>query len=926
MTFNHIKSWQQLACIGIGVLVGLTCIGALAQNEDTETEETAKVTEEIVVYGIRGSMQQSLDRKKMADHFKDTITAEDIGLFPDQNLAEALQRISGVAIDRKSGEGAYVSVRGLGPQFVQTTIGGRVLASNVSPGSHDGRGATNAGSRVVGFHSFQSGLVQAVEVHKSPRADHVEGGLGGFVDIQTRKPFDLGNRHLALNVDTTINQLADDTAPGVFALFSDVLNDRLGFMMSAQWDNRVFRSDSLHHYSYVGDPRTVEIDGITMTGYYPRQLLGELHLTDRDRLNISSALQFRPSNSVDVTIDMLYTDNAENERDFWRDFRLQQGHSRITSATLENDNGTGVFSAISTSGAGLFVQHATEVVDTQAMNMGANIQIQATDRLSLSFDATISQTESPITNRDYLMRNTATQMSYRKHGPGGLPSLTTTSPITDPDWFSVVKHSIQDHLVDDEITQIRADATFEIGGTWLESFQFGIRTYDQNRRDRHRYLNSRAFIGSEITEFGGDDPFPAEDDFMSGLGNEFPSPILNPNLDVIQQTFVTRADEILAGRGFNTGTAKSLEAFKTGAFNEDLNHDDDGMALYVMITFTGTLGGTSYSGNFGVRYVDNSTGSVGEVAEPISIDYSDPTAPEIILSDPMYVNIGHDYSRLLPSLNLRFDPHEDIVVRASLAKVMSRPRYLDLNPRQSVQAQVRTMRGGNGELDPTMATQFDLAFEWYFADYSIAQIGFFTKNIEAFVQPDLEEVPFPGLTDPETNLPLVFTSFRPLNTGESSLTGVELAFQRTFADLLPAPLDGLGVIANWTIINSGSDFRNEKTNAAYGIPGLSDNTINFTMFYEKDRIAARLSYNLRDDFLDQTADGQGHPYFVGSYSQLDASIGITLNDNVAFSLEAINLGDENVYYYNLLGTGTQEHFSSAINAGRRFQFGVRWKM
>lgn len=189
--------------------------------------------EEVVVVGIRVSLRQSLNRKKNADHFLDAITAEDIGAFPSQNLAESLQRISGVAIDRKSGEGAFVSVRGLGPQFVQTTIGGRVSASNVAPGSHDGRGSTNTKSRVVGFHAFQSGLVQAVDIHKSPRADHVEGGLGGFIDIQPRKPFDLGERHAVFALDATINELAEDTAPGVFALFSDVLTDTLGFMASA---------------------------------------------------------------------------------------------------------------------------------------------------------------------------------------------------------------------------------------------------------------------------------------------------------------------------------------------------------------------------------------------------------------------------------------------------------------------------------------------------------------------------------------------------------------------------------------------------------------------------------------------------------------------------------------------------------------------
>ena len=686
---------------GLLLTASMLAAGASAQEADEADEaDLEEVDEVIVVTGIRGSMQQSLERKRNADHFMDAITAEDIGAFPDQNLAESLQRVSGVAIDRKSGEGAFVSVRGLGPQFVQATINGRVSASNVSPGSHDGRGATNAGSRAVGFHAFQSGLVQAVEVHKSPRADHIEGGLGGFVDIQARKPLDLGERHIALALDTTRNELADDTAPGVFALYSDVLAEGVGFMVSAQWDNRVFRSDSLHHYSYLGDPRTVEIGGRELTGYYPRQLLGELHLTDRDRLNISSSLQLQPSDRVDVTFDLLYTDNAEDERDYWRDFRIQQGHGNITDASLKDDNGTGVFTMVSTSGAGLFVQHATEVVNTEAMNFGGNIEIQATDRLTVSLDATISATESPITNRDYLMRNTGTQMTYRKYGPGGMPSLTSSSPLTDPNWYQVVKHSIQDHLVDDQITQFRADATYEIAGNWLDTAQFGVRTYRQDRRDRHRYLNSRAFLRSPITEFGGNDPFPAESDFMDGLGNEFPAPILNPNLDVIQKTFTTRPDEILAGRGFNTGTAKSLEAFRTGRFNEDLNHEDDGNALYAMVMFSGNLGEVPYSGNFGIRYVDNNTGSEGEISEPISIDYSDPSAPEVILSEPRFVNVAHDYTEVLPALNLRFDPREDVVVRASVAKVLSRPRYLDLNPRQTVQARVRTMRGGNGMLDP----------------------------------------------------------------------------------------------------------------------------------------------------------------------------------------------------------------------------------
>ncbi len=884
--------------------------------------------EEIVVVGIRGSLRLSLDRKRHADHFVDSITAEDIGAFPAQNLAESLQRISGVAIDRKSGEGAFVSVRGLGPQFVQTTIGGRVSASNVAPGSHDGRGATNTKSRVVGFHAFQSGLVQAVNIHKSPRADHVEGGLGGFVDIELRKPFDLGERHVAVSLESTRNALANDTAPGVFALFSDVLTDTVGVMLSAQWDNRVFRSDSLEQYGFLGDPRTVTIDGVeTGTGYYPSQVLGELHTTDRDRLNVSSSLQWRPSDRAEVTFDVLYTSNAAFETDYLRSFRIAQGHSRITDATLVDDNGTGVFTMISTSGAGAFMQHATEDVDNAFVNYAANLQFEATENLFVNLDVTVSDTEAPIENRDALMRNTLTQVTYRKNGPGGLPSLTSSSPLTDVNHWSVVKQSVQEHLVDDRISQFRADATYAFDGGRLDTVQAGVRMYRQERRDRSRYLNSRAFIDRPITEFGGGLAFPAESDFLDGLGVEFPSRVLSPNFDALQETFITRADEIRAGGGFNTGSGKSLDEFTSGRFNEDLNHEDDGNAVYAMVTFSGSLSDTPYSGNVGVRYVDNSTGSEGEITQPIEIDYSDPSSPDIILSTPEFVLVGHAYTRVLPSLNLRFDPREDLVVRAAVAKVMSRPRYLDLSPRLTVQANARTMRGGNGELDPTTAVQFDLALEWYFADYSIASVGLFTKRIESFVQSDLEVVPFSSVIDPDTGQPLVLTAFLPLNTGESSLVGMELAFQRTFADLLPSPFDGLGVIANYARIVSGSDFKNEKTNASYSIPGLSENTINFTLFYEKGPWSGRISYNFRDDFLDDINGGfSGHPYFVDAYDQLDASFGFTLNEKLSLALEAINLTDENVYYYNRLGTGVQEHISSAIHAGRRFQLGVRVKL
>ena len=925
------RTWgfRRLAnALAAAVTVGGTAFAG-AQDSDAEETDADDQIEEVVVVGIRGSMQQSLERKRQADHFVDAITAEDIGAFPEQNLAEALQRVSGVAIDRKSGEGKFVSVRGLGPQFVQTTIGGRVSASNNAPGSHDGRGQTNPKSRVVGFDAFQTGLVQAVEVHKSPRADHVEGGLGGFVDIQARRPLDLGERHIAFALDSTVNELADDTAPGVFALYSDTLSETVGLMVSAQWDNRVFRSDSLHHNGYINNPLPVVINGVDMgTGYYPKQIHGELHITDRDRFNVSSALQLRPSDRLDVTFDMLYTSSVADETDYWQSFRLSQGHTRITAATRTEDNGTGIFTMISTSGAGAFMQHATEEVENIAVNYGANLQLQATDNLYFNVDLAVSDTEAPIMNRDALMRNTRAQMTYRRGDePGSIPSLTSSSPLTDPDFYSVVKQSVQEHIVDDSNIQFRVDATYELGDGWLDTVQVGYRSYSQERRDRSRYLNSRAFINDPITEFGGGLEFPENSDFLSAIGVHFPNPVLSPPFPALQDTFITRADEIRAGGGFNTGTGKSLDEYTSGRFNEDVNHEDDSIAFYGMVTFSGELGDIPYSGNFGVRYVENDTSSEGEVAQPYSIDFSDETAPEILIGPPEFISQGHAYEHVLPSFNVRFDPRDDLVVRLSLAKVMSRPDFGRTRPNLSVQANNRTMRGGNAELDPTTGVQFDLAVEWYFADYSIFSVGLFTKDMEGFIQDDFVSVPFPNIIDPITQAPLVLDFFTPLNTADSSLVGLELSFQRTMADLLPAPFDGLGVITNYTLISSGSDFVSQKTNASYSVPGLSDNTVNFTVFYEKGPWGGRVSYNFRDEFLDNIGVAwQPHPTFVEPYSQIDAAFSYAPSEKLKFAIEAINLTDGNVHYYHRLGSSTQDHFAGAINAGRRFQMGVRWKM
>lgn len=378
-------------------------LAAPVKSVGTRATDPVGAMEEVVVTGIRGSLLQSLARKRAADHFVDVITAEDIGSFPDQNLAEALQRISGVAIDRREGEGRFVSVRGLGPEFVQTTTNGRVVASNVVTNEIGASvaGSSHFGERAIGFDQFQSGLVQAVEVSKSPRADHVEGGLGGMIEIQARRPVDLGKRYVAFNVDLEHNRLAGEEAPGAFVLFINLFaGGTLGFMVSAEWDRRTNRADSVNHPGYFPTPRTYDVGGQIVTGYHSAQYRGFLDLADRERLNLSSSFQWLPSNRVNLTVDMLHTENTALWDQFWRDFRLGNGLATgITSAVTLNDHGTPVFSTLSTDTSALFLQHADQRLELENTTFGTSMAVQATDRLSFDFDVSISDTRAPVTYR-----------------------------------------------------------------------------------------------------------------------------------------------------------------------------------------------------------------------------------------------------------------------------------------------------------------------------------------------------------------------------------------------------------------------------------------------------------------------------------------------------------------------------------------------
>ena len=391
---------RKLLCTAITTVSLLPLSGMTLAQQDSQIEE-------IVVSGIRSSLQQSLDRKRNAANFVDAITAEDIGAFPDQNLAESLQRISGVGIDRQKGEGAFLTVRGLGPDFVQVTNNGRALVSNVqNSGTGDQRNSKDNASRIVGFDQYQSGLVQAVEVYKSPQANHFEGGLGGVVEIQTRRPIDIGRRVISLNARAMHTELSGETDPSLFGLFSDTFaDDTLGFMISAQWDDRALREDETDITRWVPQAAKFDLDKdgkVDVTGFHPNDARATVTMQQRERLNVSSALQWQPNERVDITWDLLYSE-FDRDQDLTRlEQRIATNLARnVVDAVQIDDNGTNVLSALETVGAQPGPFHYGDSGSLETISTGVNFDFEVNDRLNLNFDIALSDAENINNNGLY---------------------------------------------------------------------------------------------------------------------------------------------------------------------------------------------------------------------------------------------------------------------------------------------------------------------------------------------------------------------------------------------------------------------------------------------------------------------------------------------------------------------------------------------
>ena len=508
---------------------------------------------------------------------------------------------------------------------------------------------------------------------------------------------------------------------------------------------------------------------------------------------------------------------------------------------------------------------------------------------------------------------------------GYLPKISVEENLLDPNVYDFIFFREGLDVSEDTETQYRFDATYHFDdGT---AFHAGL-----SYRDRERFWERRSIaFGPRYGDFPGEKltdvnhyALPVDDPFfgISGTGT-WPKSWLLPDHDDVRDTYlIGRRDEIDPVRFEAVNTAHAEEFFI----------EEDTLALYFMVEMSGTIGDFPWSGNVGARWIEVDRASTGNVQPVENMVFLDAAGVwEFELGGAEFQTHGNRFAEVLPSLNLKFELREDLIARFAWGKVMAQPAFADLNPGGTKHASTRRVQEGDPQLEPYVAEQLDIGIEWYPTDDAIIALQAFGKQVESFItqiseQRDWIEPDGSTLYDPESGGNLFLLYQGPSNGDGAFIGGIEFAAQYAFTQL-PSPFDGLGVIFNHTWVDTDAEFINPSSGVAFDVPGLSRNTTNAVIFYEKYKVSARVAWNKRESFLTSITSFRGNPQFTSDYWQLDAGFGYQVTEKISVVFEAINITDENVDQYNIVGPVSKlEQMFYISNSGRRMQAGVRVRL
>lgn len=762
-----------VSSVTLAMVAGSQPVFAQPAIAQAATKATPPAEDVIIVTGIRASLAGSLSIKRNAQGVVDAISSEDIGKFPDTNLAESLQRITGVSIDRANGEGSTVTVRGFGPEFNLVLLNGRQM-----PTSTLGDGASPPSSRSFDFANLASEGVASVEVYKTGRANLPTGGIGSVINIKTPHPLDRPGMHGSVAVKGVLDTSRNDSTPitpEISGIFSDTFADgKVGISASGIWQKRkasvnqanvgwrdgyLGSENNWGSLPQVGDPRYANIQnrpGPKDVYQVPQNASYNTTDIDRERINGQVVLQVAPVDDLIATFDYTFSQNTVRARDssvgVW--FNFNDVSSAWTAGPVA---GPKFYSERFGANEGKDLSYSGALTENRTRNnsIGGNVEWKGIENLTLVLDGHHSTAESKPTNSYGSNVAVGTAVFGVKEQKidftQKLPVISvTTHPGIDPlNPANIVPtgNAFRNAYFRDEINEGRFSGHYDFNSSALEGLDFGV-TYLENKvRSAFGVIQNDTWGGAAPASAVPDDIFKlvTVPDKFSGVGGSADPAIIQKFYSFDFPRMVNLLDDLNKICG---GDRNCLAPYTV-----DRRIKERTVAPYVQLNAKFDILDNPMRVRAGLRYEDTKVTSSALVPIPSGTQWGSANEFNLVYSGKSdFTTFEGSYHNWLPAIDVDYSPISDVKVRASYSHTITRADYASLQGGRTLDQLFRIGGGtgsqGNPGLDPYKSKNIDLSAEYYYAKTSYVSVGFFTKNVSNFISSTRLDTAAFNLTNP----------------------------------------------------------------------------------------------------------------------------------------------------------------------------------
>ncbi|MEQ1547061.1 MAG: TonB-dependent receptor [Chakrabartia sp.] len=948
----NVSSTRQRISLNFGVsALALMCLSSAAFAQQAPQEAAVSEGDEIIVTGIRASLRDSAEIKREALGVVDAISAEDIGKFPDTNLAESLQRITGVSIDRNSGEGSTVTVRGFGPDFNLVLLNGRQM-----PASSLGSGVP--ASRSFDFGNLASEGVAGVEVYKSGRANLPTGGIGSVINIKTPRPLDRPGFRGSFGAKAVLDTSSfggTEITPEVSGIISDTFADgKIGILASGSYQRRkssqaqfnagwregyIGSENNWGSLAQPGDPRFANITnrpGPNDTYQVTQNAGYDFTDSDRERINGQLVIQVKPTDNLTAVVDYTYSQNTIDART--SSIGVWFNHDQTTSSwTAGPAAGPNFYSEVFGPGKDLAITGAVAANRSVNKSIGGNIQWDGPGALRLTLDAHHSTAESKPTSpygsniavgsAIFGVRSQSVDFTH------GVPVISVTMyPGSEINAGNIrpAGNAFRNAYMRDEINEISAKGSYEFDASFIKSLDFGVTLTENKVRSAFGNLQNDTWGGTLSAADTPDNLYA-----IVGLPNRLAGMEGSNGTGIIPNYFEVNTPaliDLLESRiNICSGSGDALPGTCLAKFTVDRRVRERTIAPYIQSSHEFDIGGNAGHLRLGLRYEKTKIDSSALVPIPVRTVWTGGNETAIVYGSASdFVALKGQYENWLPAIDFDMEPINNVKFRASYSHTITRPDYASLQGGTTLVSPIRiggsTGAIGNPDLLPYKSKNVDLSAEWYYNEESYVSVGFFHKEVANFINNNTVNLPAFGLTNaaagpraaaartalgaaasPAAILAYIAANFpTTIDPATGGVIGQSTDPLVNFVITQPVNSDqkanlhgwefalqhrlwetGLGVILNYTVVKSDTKYDNT----------LGYRTSQFAVNGVSNSANAVLYYDkngfqarIAYNWRDEFLSGYDFdPYYVEAFGQFDVSASYEFKKGLTAFVEGINI-------------------------------------